>query len=98
MPSPLKSPTTTEEGDLPTANGLPGAVVKTPEPFPSNTVTLLLPRFAVARSGMPSPLKSPTATKAGNDPTANGLPAAAIRVPDGFARLTIKVRVTDVAA
>ena len=43
MPSPLKSPTTTETGLVPTANGLPVAAVNPPEPFPSSTVTLLLP-------------------------------------------------------
>ena len=42
MPSPLKSPTATDAGAVPTVNGLPGACVNPPEPFPSSTVTLLL--------------------------------------------------------
>jgi hypothetical protein len=68
--------------------------------LPNSTVTLLSFWFAVARSGMPSPLKSPTATERGADPTGNGLPAAAVSVPDGFAKLTltVKLRVTGVAA
>src|SRR5260370_1428511 len=101
MPSPLKSPTTTELGDDPTAKGVPRAAANPPNPFPTSTVTLLLPQVAVARSGMPSPLKSPTTTESGRDPGANGLPrspAAAITVYDAFASRTIKLRVTDVAA
>src|SRR5260370_41880076 len=41
----------------------PGVVLR-------NIVTLLLPEFATARSGLPSPLKSPTATKTGFEPAA----------------------------
>src|SRR5579863_2557635 len=39
LPSPLKSPTTTEKGPFPTVNGLPAASVKPPRPSPFNTVT-----------------------------------------------------------
>ncbi len=38
---------------------------------------MMLPEFAVTRSGLPSPLKSPTATASGNNPTGKGLPGAA---------------------
>src|ERR1700682_2811454 len=85
FPSPLKSPTATEFGQLPTANGLPLAAENPPPPFPSNTVTLLLPQFATAKSAFPSPLKSPTATDDGPLSAANGLPLAAANVPPGIA-------------
>src|SRR5258708_29333980 len=41
----------------------PGVVLR-------NIVTLLLPEFATARSGLPSPLESPTATQPGFEPAA----------------------------
>src|SRR5271169_6275586 len=77
LPSPLKSPTATDEGPDPAWNGLPGAAAKPPDPFPSSTVTVPSP-LAMARSGLPSPLKSPTATDMGFVPTVNGLPGAAV--------------------
>jgi hypothetical protein len=36
--------------------------------------------------------------KNGFVPTADGLPGAGVSVPDGFAKLTVKLRVTDAAA
>ena len=42
-------------------NGLPGATVNWPVPSPSSTVTVPTSIFEMARSALPSPLKSPTA-------------------------------------
>ena len=84
--------------DLATANGLPRAAVNPPEPFPISTVTLSLMLFATARSGIPSRLKSPTATEEGPVPAGNGLPTAAVNEPETFALVTVKLRVTEVAA
>ena len=42
-----------------------GAAAKVPSPLPIRIVTVLSPVLATARSGMPSPLKSPTATDNG---------------------------------
>jgi hypothetical protein len=47
---------------------------------------------------MLSLLKSPTATKSGPDPTANGLPGAGVNEPETLAVRTVKVRVTGIAA
>src|SRR5438128_2486728 len=69
LPSPLKSPTATEEGLVPVAKLCAGW--KVPSPLPSSTDTSLEPELAVARSCTPSPLKSPTATDLGLLPTAN---------------------------
>ena len=43
------------------------AAWKVPLPLPSSTLTLSLPSLATARSGLPSPLKSPTATDDGHE-------------------------------
>src|SRR5260370_749702 len=67
LPSPLKSPTASEVGALPTRK-LSGAP-KVPSPLPSSTETLLEPLLATAKSSLPSPLKSPTATDQGLIPT-----------------------------
>lgn len=40
-----------------------------PRPLPSSTLTLLLFTFATARSSFMSPLKSPTTTELGPEPT-----------------------------
>ena len=62
-----------------------------PAPLPSNTDTVLEPRFATARSGRPSPLTSPTATEAGVFPVVKSvfapnppvpLPSSTDTVPD----------------
>src|SRR5689334_5872153 len=66
-PSPLKSPTATEEGYRPAEKLTAGW--KVPLPLPSTMDTLLEPMFPVTRSGRPSPLKSPTATDSGVAPT-----------------------------
>lgn len=73
FPSPLKSATATEYGFVPTVNGLPPAAVNPPLPFPSNTVTVLSPQSATAKSGLPSPLKSATAVARGFVPAAKGV-------------------------
>ena len=67
FPSPLKSPTTTEVGLIPTWN--PVATLKPPAPSPNKTDTLDA-LLETARSWFPSPLKSPTATEKGKVPTA----------------------------
>src|SRR5262249_13900767 len=61
--SPLKSPTAKEAGVLPT--GTSEAAVKPPAPSPRRMLTEWLPALATARSGLPSPLKAPTATDSG---------------------------------
>src|SRR5665213_1531856 len=73
-PSPLKSAAATKAGDAPTAKGLRAAAVNPPEPLRRRTVTLLPLELAVTRSGLPSRLKSPTATDCGLAPAENGLP------------------------
>ena len=65
MPSPLKSPAASAYACRPRRERATSSVGKRAQPFPSSTVTLLLPLFAVARSSMPSPLKSPTTTEDG---------------------------------
>src|ERR1017187_6215657 len=96
MPSPLKSPTTTDQGDDPTPNGLPAAAVKPPAPFPSSTVTLSLAKLTAAISGTPSPLKSPTTTDSGAVPTAAGLPVA-VNPPDPFPSSTVTLLLRTLA-
>src|SRR5580704_14834255 len=73
-PSPLKSPTATVTGVEPTVNGQPGALVNPPAPLPSSTCTSVLDQSVIATSGMPSPLKSPTAAESGHTPAPYGLP------------------------
>src|SRR5271166_6300927 len=72
MPSPLKSPTATNKGPPPTSYATGGW--KLPSRLPSSTLTVpglkLLQRklslqFVMAKSAMPSPLKSPIATPNG---------------------------------
>src|SRR5437660_165597 len=46
-----------------------GPAWKVPSPLPSSTEMVLSLRLATTKSGLPSPLKSPTATKAGASPT-----------------------------
>ena len=47
------------------------AALKEPVPVPSRTATVL--KFATARSGLPSPLRSPIATENGFEPTAKSV-------------------------
>src|SRR5579883_3155857 len=68
LPSPLRSPTATESGALPVAKVRWAAKLGTVAPVGvifSNTDTVSVPNppFVAARSGLPSPLKSPTATE-----------------------------------
>jgi hypothetical protein len=93
-PSPLKSPTATERGPVPTGSGEEAAAVKSPMPSPSTIVTLLEPEFAVARSCRPSPLKSPTATETGRDPAGSGEEGAAVKsgVQEGTAPVAFSLR------
>ena len=79
-PVPVKSPTATCSGKLPTGTGDPGAAAKPPWPSPSNMLTLLSePEFDTARSATPLPLKSPTATNVGLVPTVTE--GATVKVP-----------------
>src|SRR5436305_137956 len=77
----VKSPPAAEGGGGPAATGERGALAKPPLPLPSRMLTLLLLRLATARSGLPSPLKSPTATEAGVLPTPTGEPGALAKPP-----------------
>src|SRR5262245_62409109 len=69
LPSLLKSPTATEKGLVPAPKLV--AVPKPPVPLPNRMDTLLELglELAVARSRLPSLLKSPTATDQGAVPT-----------------------------
>src|SRR5262249_20889508 len=62
LPSPLKCPTATDSGEGPAPTGEPGAGAEPARRLPERMVTLLFNKLATARSGLPSPLKSPTAT------------------------------------
>jgi hypothetical protein len=57
--------------------------VKVPSPWPSRTLTEFVEESVTARSGIPSPLKSPTASWLGPDPEA-GLEPAIVNVPSPF--------------
>src|SRR5262249_43677742 len=81
LPSRLKSPTTTELGPDPTSTGEPWGCVKPPIPSPNKIVTVEAAEFAVARSGLPSRLKSPTTTERGPDPTSTGEPWGCVKMP-----------------
>ncbi len=79
LPSPLKSPTVTEKGRLPTEKSV--AVPKLPVPVPNSTETVLLKSFATAKSDLPSPLKSPTVTERGLIPTEKLVAGPKLPVP-----------------
>ena len=81
LPSPLKSPTATAKGPDPTAKLV--AAPKLPVPVPSRTPMLLDVKllFPTARSSLPSPLKSPSATERGFVPAAKLLAAVKLGVP-----------------
>ena len=98
LPSPLTSPTATNSGDCPVLKGLPAERVNPPVPLPSSTVTVLSPELAVTISAFPSPLKSPTPTKTGVDPTANGLPATCVNLPEPLPSSTVTVLSPELAA
>src|SRR5205807_4236580 len=95
LPSRLTSAMVTATGCNPVPNGwatandgvvTPGAVVF------NSTDTVLSPKLATARSGLPSPFKSPTATTIGRLPTA--ISVAALRVTGAPTTLTIPVSCT----
>ena len=54
---------------------------KLPVPVPSRIETVSLSRFATARSSLPSPLKSPTATEPGPPPVPKSVFAPKLPVP-----------------
>ena len=55
--------------------------MKSPVPSPSRMLTLAESSLATARSGLPSRLKSPTATEKGLVPTFSGEEGAAVKSP-----------------
>ena len=57
------------------------AALKLPVPSPSKIETLLESEFATARSCLPSPLKSPTATEIGPLPVPKLVAALKLPVP-----------------
>ena len=59
---------------------LVAGVINPPAPLPKSIETLLEPALATAKSNLVSPLKSPTATELGADPTAK-LVAGVINPP-----------------
>ena len=52
--------------------GRPAEAGKSPSPLPSSTLTVLSPSLRVMMSGLPSSLRSATATATGSAPTAKG--------------------------
>ncbi len=71
-----------------------GVDVKVPSPLPRRTVMVLAYAFTTARSGMPSPLKSPVTTDCGPVPTAIG-GCKGFRLKDGVPLLSVALpRVT----
>ena len=86
--SPLKSPTATESGEVPTAKLV--AVPNEPVPLPKSIETLLESKLVTARSKSVSPLKSPTATERGADPTVKlvaGVPKEPVPLPKSIETL-----------
>src|SRR5205823_2270314 len=79
LPSPLRSPTATEKGDVPVVKSwlLPkdGALAPRPVVF-SRTDTLPDVLLPATKSGRPSPLKSPRATEYGPTPVVRTCRAA----------------------
>lgn len=71
-PSSFRSPTATDVGWFPVANGPEGEAAKLPPAVWRSTVTLSESAFAATRSRLPSPLKSAIATDYGRVSTPNG--------------------------
>ena len=67
-----------------------------PVPVPKSIETLSEPKIATAKSNLVSPLKSPTATEFGKDPTAKlvALPNVPVPVPKSIETLLEKKLVT----
>jgi len=83
LPSPLKSPMLTEKGLLPVVKSTLVAKVGVVAPVVvvlSRMEALLLYRFAVAKSGLPSPLKSPMLTEKGPELVAKSTLVAKVGV------------------
>src|SRR5271170_1678504 len=86
LPSPLKSAAAIELDVAWSVPKLPLAMVKVPSPLPKNTSLVPSSKAgAKARSGMPSPLKSPTAIAPGESDEGLG---AAVNVPSPLPRST----------
>jgi len=88
-PSALKSPDETAAGPVPTATGEPVAGVKVPSPTPRRIVTVLSALLAIAKSCLPSLLKSPTVAAPGKAPL-GGVDLTA-KVPSPFPRRMLTV-------
>src|SRR5580658_3337404 len=75
--------------DCPTTDGLSDETTLTAVPCAfSNTLTVLLTPLATARSGVPSPLKSPTAAEYASDPVPNNAGGPNVPSPLPSSRLT----------
>src|SRR6266508_77724 len=89
LPSPLKSPTATAFGLLPTLICAGVGDVKWPLPSPRRIETVPPPKLATTTSSLLSPLKSPTATDLGFVPTpisaGRAEVATAVTQPDRYA-------------
>src|SRR5437773_1412064 len=81
LPSRLKSPTATDWGPEPALTGDPVASTNPPPALANRIVTFADSAFATAKSGLPSRLKSATATDSGPDPPPSGEPGASTKLP-----------------
>ena len=85
MPSPLKSPTTTDLGLVPTVTSGTTGDIKPPLPFPNRIETVSVRLFAAtARSCILSPLKSPIAIDSGPNGTVTSGTAGDTKPPLPF--------------
>src|SRR5215831_6864721 len=89
LPLPRKSPTARASGVFPTGMGEPVAGVNVPSPLPNKMMTEpLLATFkssvAIARSSLPSPLKSPTTIEFTDLETPNGDPETVLNAPSPY--------------
>src|SRR3989304_2172487 len=86
----------TVSGLVPTAKSGADPKAPGPVPVPRRIETLLLASFATARSGFPSPLRSPIATDSGLGPTAKFVagPKAPVPLPRRIETLLLKLFAT----
>ena len=83
----------TKSGELPAAKFV--AALNVPVPSPRRMETLLLPQFATARSGFPSPFRSPIEPDCGKVPTAKFV--AGLKEIEPVETEVVKVLSPDVA-
>ena len=87
LPSQFRSPTVTDTGVVPAAKSCLAAKLEAKAPgvvVLSRTDTVFEPRFATARSSLPSPFRSPTETDRGVGPVSKSCLAAkpGVEYPD----------------